>query len=139
MTKQPDDDTIRAAIAEAHRDDGAGAPPFAASWRAARGRIAARRSHRPAIWLGAGFGLATVAAALLLWMRPPAPRDQVAAAPDATIAAAPSAVDLSAGSWRTPLDFLLDTPGRDVLRTVPALRSSLPASTIDPSTLTKGM
>ena len=30
-------------------------------------------------------------------------------------------VDLGAASWRSPTDFLLDTPGREMLRRVPAV------------------
>jgi hypothetical protein len=33
-------------------------------------------------------------------------------------------VDLGATTWRSPTDFLLATPGADLMRTVPALGSS---------------
>lgn len=41
-------------------------------------------------------------------------------------------VDLGSASWRSPTDFLLDTPGSDMLRRVPAVGSPDDWAPIDP-------
>jgi hypothetical protein len=67
-----------------------------------------RSSSRDRGLLAATACLALVVLALVLYPRARAPRP-----PDA---AAPSLAD-----WRSPTEFLLNTPGREMLRTVPAI------------------
>ena len=43
-------------------------------------------------------------------------------------------VDLGAASWQSPTDFLLNTPGRDMLRRVPAVGSPDDWTPFDPRT-----
>jgi len=106
---KPDDAEarIRAALGEAHRDDGAQTPSFERVWRAARQGDRARPSALT--WLVTCASL-VAAMGLAAWLvsrlgPPPAP--------------------LPTGThWRGPTDFLLETPGLVTLRTVPELGST---------------
>lgn len=106
---KPDDGEarIRAALAEAHRDDPARMPSFDRAWAAA-GR---NRQTRPIAlpWL---LTCASLAAALGLsaWL---------------VGQLGPPSAELPNGThWSYPTDFLLDTPGLVTLRTVPELGST---------------
>ncbi|HMK72092.1 MAG TPA: hypothetical protein VK454_02070 [Myxococcaceae bacterium] len=106
---KPDDAEarLRAALADAHREDATRTPPFDRMWRAA-GRGESGRSS-PVPWLVTCASLAA-AMGLAAWLvsrlgPPPAP--------------------LPTGThWRGPTDFLLETPGLVTLRTVPELGPS---------------
>lgn len=56
----------------------------------------------------------------------------VLARPDATPPHLAHEIDLGAAAWRSPTDFLLVTPGRELLRSVPALGSPETFAPIDP-------
>ncbi len=90
------DDDLRRLMAEAHGGDDP--PPFPDV------RTAARPPRR---WLPvAAFAVATAAAAAWIVLRPrPAPL--------------PAVADLRVPATIYPLDFLLDVPGADLLRTTP--------------------
>lgn len=108
---KPDDAEarIRAALAEAHREDAAKTPSFERMWRAAGEGKRARSSALT--WLVTCGSLAA-AMGLAAWLvsrlgPPPAP--------------------LPTGThWSGPTDFLLETPGLVTLRTVPDLGLTAP-------------
>ncbi|HEY2746308.1 MAG TPA: hypothetical protein VGL86_16860 [Polyangia bacterium] len=85
------DDELKRAIGEAHRDDAA--PPFAA--------VVGRARRRPRPWALA-LPLCAAIALLILWLRPHAPP--------------PPSLEIR---WKDPLAFLLVPPDDDVLRSVP--------------------
>ncbi len=125
MTDDEDRD-LRRRFAALRRQELEAVPPFRRVWAAAR----ARRRPRPRV----RFAVAAVALAILglLWLRPdtrPAPE---------------SGTSPSIAQWRSPTDFLLATPGRELLSTVPALGSpaipglGLPVPPPKPSTTPKG-
>lgn len=99
-----DDRDLRALFARLRQEDRAGVPAFRAP-----------RVGKTPQWRG--VGRVAVAAAFILialvlaWPngRPPTLARQV--------------VDLGAVAWRSPTDFLLITPGSELLRTVPAVGS----------------
>jgi hypothetical protein len=96
------DEQIRQAMKQAHADESA--PPFAALLT---GRRQAR--VRPA-WLAVATG--AVALGLALFLRPAQPQ--------------PVASERGLPSWTAPTDFLLETPGASILRTVPSLAVDVP-------------
>jgi hypothetical protein len=113
-----EDGDLRRSFAALRRHEAGAAPPFRRAWAAA---LAGRRRPR------ARFAVAAVALAFLalLWLRPgPAP-EPMNAPPVAR--------------WQSPTDFLLRTPGRELLSAVPALARpaipglSLPARSPEPS------
>lgn len=91
-----DDSDLRQAFAVLRREDAQGAPAF----DAVRGRVRPRRLAPVAGLLAA----ASVAVAIL---------GIVVRRPD------PPLPPTSMGEWIAPTDFLLDTPGREILETVP--------------------
>ena len=95
------DEELRDWLAKAHQNDAP--PPFSKLWRAAP----AARRHRRRLPLVLGSFAAAAAAAVLLWARLPHPRSQV------------SEVQLLA--YQAPLDFLLKTPGSELLTSSPGL------------------
>jgi hypothetical protein len=102
MTPGDDEARIRAALAEAHRDDRT--PPFDSMWARA-GRT--RRAHSPARrWVVLSAGLAA-AAAVGVWLVA-RPRPATGWHPTGT-------------RWIGPTDFLLETPDLVTLRTLPSL------------------
>jgi hypothetical protein len=110
MSRHDDDADLRRAFAALRESERQEPPPFARLWQSA-GR---RRRARP--FLLAAAGAAAVAAALLAaWLlRPQAPVP-------ARAAAVPSL-----SRWRPATDFLLRTPGRELLGEPPALGRALP-------------
>jgi len=113
--KPDDDDTLRAAFAEAHRTDAERMPTFDKVWRAAR--HGTRPGSSPLPWLVTCASL-VAAAGLAMWLV-----NQLGPPP----AQLPSGT-----SWRGPTDFLLETPGLVTLRTVPQLAPTLPDSVSRP-------
>lgn len=101
MTPGDDDARIRAALAEAHRQDGDHAPPFERTWSAAR---RPRASARRRLVLSAAL-VAAVGAAVWFVARPHPP---AAWRPTGT-------------RWIGPTDFLLETPDLVTLRALPTL------------------
>ncbi|MGH7701233.1 MAG: hypothetical protein ACREMJ_12045 [Gemmatimonadales bacterium] len=80
------------------------APSFHATLAAARRRALRSRPLRLVATLAAGVVILLLAVTVVGRREPPV-----------------GAVDLAATSWQAPTDFLLQTPGADLLRTVPAL------------------
>lgn len=100
MTHQLDDDDLRARFAALRQEDSALLPRFRV------GQQALGATPRLGRWIAAA-ALASAAAAVL-WL---VGRDREAGDR--------FALDLAAAVWRAPTDFLLETPGRDLLRQVP--------------------
>lgn len=100
----PDDRDIRESFAQLRRDDERQAPSFVKTWEAA----AARTGKRPALALAAA---AIVLIAGALWIVAP----QQPARPAAALS-----------QWRSPTASLLETPGRQLLRTTPRLGEPFP-------------
>jgi hypothetical protein len=110
-------ESLRSRFAGLRREDERRAPEFAALWR--RRESSRRRSFR---WLAAG-ACALIALGAMLWMRssPRYPENNAVA---------------SIVEWQAPTDFLLETPGREVLRSVPEIgrwRGYLPAASPSPA------
>ena len=106
--KSEDDDTLRSALADAHRRDAARTPPFHQMWNA--GRQPVRGQHSALPWL---VTCASLAAALGLsaWL---------------VGRLGPPPAQLPIGTrWIGPTDFLLDTPDMVTLRTIPELVPSI--------------
>jgi len=103
-----DEDDFRSRFAQLRREDEAHAPAFNLSPR--RGTRRPGRSTRTLIVAAAC--VTTMAAALFILLVP-RKAERPPAKPIASLA-----------EWRAPTDFLLDTPGRDLLKTVPAIGAS---------------
>jgi len=102
VTPGEDEARLRAALAEAHREDARRMPGFEATWSSAQrrpGRLAARR------WAVLSTALVVAGVATWLVARPrPAP-----------------AWPAVSTRWVGPTDFLLETPDLVTLRSVPRL------------------
>ena len=96
------DDMLRRRFAVLRREEQQHAPEFARLWET---RAGVRR--RQARWVTAAV-CALIAVLALLWMRSAQRR------PDERAVA-------SITEWKAPTDFLLETPGRELLRTVPEI------------------
>lgn len=140
-----DDATLRAEFVELHRAEEAGAPSFS--------RLLARRELEPSVTARVSR-LRPRTAPQSGGLRVPLPRLVAAAA---VVAAAGIGVWLGRTSgetqppvphgreavwlstWESPTDFLLDTPGVELLRTTPDIReSSTSVTSITTSTSAKG-
>jgi hypothetical protein len=96
------DDALRERFAALRREEERRAPEFASLWP---GRVRAQRGKTR--WLVAAACALTVVAAVL-WLR--------------SILHKPADVSVaSLAEWKAPTDFLLETPGRELLRTVPEI------------------
>lgn len=103
MTPGEDEARLRAALAEAHRDDARRMPGFEQTWASAR-----RRPGRRTAWRWAVLSTALVAAGVGTWLvARPGP--------------APAAWPTVSTHWVGPTDFLLETPDLVTLRSVPTL------------------
>jgi hypothetical protein len=96
------DNTLRRRFAALRREEDQQTPEFALLWQAGAG---ARRPQ--ARWFAAA-ACALIALLAFLWIR------SVQRRPDDKIVA-------SITEWKAPTDFLLETPGRELLRTVPEI------------------
>ena len=96
------DHDLRGRFAALRHEEEQQAPEFAALWR-----HRPRSSRGKARWLAVAACVVIVAAAVI-WQRAPGRRPQ-----DFSVA--------SITEWKAPTDFLLETPGRELLRTVPAI------------------
>jgi len=103
------DDGLRALFAAARRRDAARAPGFADTLAVPR-----RRPSRARVPLAlAAAAVAVVVAAV--WLLRPAPEFPI---------------DLAATRWEAPTDFLLRTPGAELLRSVPDVGSIADVTTM---------
>lgn len=93
------DGALRDRFAALRREDERQAPEFASLWP---GRACAPRGKTR--WLIAA-ACALIVAVSVLWIR----------------SAWRKPADVSLAEWKAPTDFLLETPGREMLRTVPEI------------------
>jgi|SRR5918996_750966 hypothetical protein len=84
-------------------------PWFDATVAAARRPTPPLRSPRAVRLVAAAAAAAAVVLLAVTWFGPRRP---------------PAGIDLATTRWQAPTDFLLQTPGADLLRTVPALGST---------------
>ena len=98
----PDDDALRDRFAVLRREERESVPEFASLWRS---RVRAPRGK--VRWVVAAACVLIVLAAVL---RPRSGKRGPEGVPVASIT-----------EWRAPTDFLLETPGRELLRTVPEI------------------
>ena len=97
-----DDRRLRELFARLKHEDRTRIPAF----RSPEHRVRSR-----SVWLPRVAFAAAVALVAIVLARPNRPSGNV------------SVVDLGAATWRSPTDFLLVTPGSDLMRTVPAVGS----------------
>lgn len=109
MSRQPDDEDLVDRFAAMRRAEAAAAPAFA--------NVRARGKRQRSLRAPFALGLAAVATAAIV-VAVLASRNR--------IERAPVGIDLRSASWTAPTDFLLDTPGRWMLRDLPEIAS--PAS-----------
>jgi hypothetical protein len=102
-----DDLDLRERFAALRQEEAAQTPEFDLHRVPARER---RRRLSPAR-IFAVTACVAVAVSVALWLRPASSRQQ----PE------PGSPVVSITEWKAPTDFLLETPGRDLLRTVPAI------------------
>jgi hypothetical protein len=104
-----DDPDLRQRFASLRREEGARTPRFE--------RVLRRVPPRPSsVWFGpheAAAACLVIAAGWFLYAHVRAPRP-----PEAAVA--------SLADWRSPLDFLLNTPGAEMLSTVPEIGDPSP-------------
>lgn len=104
-----DDSDLRELFSRLRQEEAEGAPAFAELRQA----LPARRRAPLRVGLLAAVALAGVVLAVRLGLERPEP--------------APIPTDmLSVTTWKAPTDFLLATPGREVLSTVPRFGGDLP-------------
>ena len=94
-----DDRSLRELFARLKHEDRARTPSF----RTPERRVRTRSAWVPRVAMAAAIVLVAI-----VLTRPDHPEPSV------------SVVDLGAATWRSPTDFLLVTPGSDLMRTVPA-------------------
>jgi hypothetical protein len=111
-----DDTHLRRQFASLRRAEAASTPSFQAVIGDARRRP---RDARWGLAIAAGIVMTAIGGLILRTSQPPE-----AAIPRARV---PELAD-----WRAPTDFLLDTPGRELLQTIPDF-GRRPAAGIDPS------
>ena len=102
---------LRTALGEAHRPTPQETPEFAALWSRAADRLRSRRAARRTR-LAAVAATAAVAVAVAVGFWTADRRLRVELEEARTIAA-------TIDEWQAPLDYLLDTPGRQWLETTP--------------------
>ena len=112
MSDQRNDADLRERFGRMRREEAEAAPGFRHTLTRARARSAASSRLRWPIGAAALTALSVVG--LMLWLAGPI------ATPDTS-----DEVPLgeAVGAWRMPTDVLLDTPGSELLRTLPDLRS----------------
>jgi len=110
--RDPHDDALRQAFSELRRQDAAGAPDF---YGVVARTPPARRPGRAL--LGRALAAAALAVALAAGLLARRPRPEPALP--------------SIAAWTAPTDFLLRTPGGEVLSGVPRIGSGRPLVTLD--------
>jgi len=115
---EAEDRELRELLAEAHRGEPS-PPPFRKLWSRARAEATSSRRH----WrlrLATAGGLAALLLALgTFWSLHRRPVEVLPSSGDGVLAEAQW--DQAWAGWEGPLDFLLDTPGRTYLESVPAI------------------
>lgn len=119
MTGRPDDD-LRAAFAELRHDRFA---PSFAELTATDALDAVRRRHRRR--RGVLLGTAAIMVVVV------AVRARSDGEPDFARFTALTGIDLGQVTWTAPTDFLLETPGRRLLRSVPPIEVHVPLPSPD--------
>jgi hypothetical protein len=117
MKRDDDDRTVRELFDDLRREEAGASPEFSKVWQAAAGRREAGRGPsrlRPRRWILATACLAVVAIVVSVAYH----RSRQQDVPDWTLP--------SLSSWEAPTDFLLETPGYDLLRTIPDLTPEPP-------------
>lgn len=114
----PADRDLSERFATLRREEERGSPAFAAVWAAAEARRRPRQGRRVGWRLAAALGSAAFVALAVFGRGPHAP------AP----AAGPARIPPSITEWRAPTDFLLETPAREVLRSMPRFGREGPPS-----------
>lgn len=99
-----DDRELRNMFARLKAEERAHVPPF---------RTPARPAKRQPLWLPRVAVAAAIALIALVLARPDRPPQNVSL----------HTVGLGTAIWRSPTDFLLTTPGSELMRTVPAVGS----------------
>jgi hypothetical protein len=107
-----DDRDLRDLFARLKSDERARIAPF---------RAPIRRATPQPLWVPRIAVAAAIVVITLVLVRPDHPRQDVAFEP----------LDLRAATWRSPTDFLLVTPGSELLRTVPAVGAPDESMAID--------
>lgn len=97
-----DDRSLRELFARLKQEDRGRIPSF---------RMPKGRARTRAVWVPRVAIAAAIALVAIVLARPDRPAPSV------------SVVDLGSVTWRSPTDFLLATPGSDLMRTVPAFGS----------------
>lgn len=136
---ETEDRELRELLAEAHRGEPS-PPPFRKLWSRARAE-AASSPQRWRLRLATAGGLAVLLLALgTFWSLHRSPIDAPPSSGDAVLAEAQW--DQAWAGWEGPLDFLLDTPGRTYLESVPTISTdaildseSLSSETLSSETL----
>ncbi len=103
MNEQDQEKRLRGLLEEAHRADRA--PAFRRTWEAARVGDRPRR----ALWVAVP-ALVAVALLIVLMTRP-------------QVVPTPASQQIPSLEWNGPLDFLLQTPGSELLNTVPTFNA----------------
>jgi len=97
------DDRLHAAFTELRRQETAHVPPFNRLWGAAALRGDGRRGRRPSTRLAFALLILIVLAVIIRHHSTP---------------------QISITEWRAPTDFLLKTPGQELLTSVPNLKGT---------------
>jgi hypothetical protein len=127
------DSDLRKLFQEAREADEVSAPDFRSIRRhAVRGRATSRR---PRWGLIAFPAAAAVAVALSLWM---AGRGFDRHSREAAPSEVSDSNALTLDEWTAPTDFLLETPGRELLGSFPPIGAGIPEVSVTPSTTPKG-
>jgi len=103
------DDDLRDRFAALRREEEAQAPQYAVLWPGGAGH-GRWPSQAKAKLIAVAVCLVTMVAAVFLLRPVPQKLEREASRPVASLT-----------EWRSPTDFLLETPGRELLRTVPAI------------------
>ena len=115
LDRESKDLELRSMFAALRREDQSSAPGFISGSRALREDLRRRRGAR----LMSVSIFAAVVIAALIWLRPP-----LRPGPAHTVAApgrTPGVPVASIATWMPPTDFLLDTPGRELLQSTPTV------------------
>lgn len=123
MTREGADRDLRERFSALRREDREEAPAFARVWNAARSRGRARGGRLAILGFLTAAGVVALVVATIPRIQPPAPPRRH-----------PGAKNLvpSITAWTPPTDFLLRTPGREVLGTLPRIGRNLPGYPVAP-------
>lgn len=110
MTSPPDDADLRASFSRLREEERGRAPDFRRAWAAARSR---RRPRRRSPLLAVAASAAGLAALAGIFGLAVLGERWLASGPPGRATSPPTAL----ADWRSPTDFLLETPGQDLLHT----------------------